>query len=76
MRIVIPEKLTRSSSSNRSISEHENQSPTSVLSAVGSDVSAGGNPSVPNGVSSSVSSALDLNSCSSSPDDKVSLVIA
>lgn len=73
MGIVIPEKLTRSSSSNPSISEHENQSPTSVLSAVGSDVSAGGNPGMPNGVSSSVSSAFPLNSCLSSPDDKVSL---
>lgn len=73
MGIVIPEKLTRSSSSNPSISEHENQSPTSVLSAVGSDVSAGGNPGMPNGVSSSVSSAFPLDSCSTSPDDKVSL---
>ncbi|XP_075493137.1 protein REVEILLE 1-like [Primulina tabacum] len=73
MGIVIPEKPTRSSSPNTSISGHENQSPTSVLSAVGSDACAGGNPGMPNGASSSVSSALALNSCSSSPDDKVSL---
>lgn len=72
--IVIPEKPTRSSSSpNPSVSQHENQSPTSVLSAVCSDESAGGNAGMPNGVSSSVSSALVLNSCLSSPDDKVSL---
>ncbi|XP_073127926.1 protein REVEILLE 2-like [Henckelia pumila] len=73
MGIVIPEKPTRSSSPNPSLSEQENQSPTSVLSAVGSDVSAGGNTGMPNGVSSSGSSALAIHSCSSSPDDRVSL---
>ncbi|XP_073156093.1 protein REVEILLE 1-like [Henckelia pumila] len=61
--IIIPEKPTRSSSSTLSTSEPENQSPTSVLSAVGSDACARAN-------------CLSLNSGSkdeySSPDEQVS----
>ncbi|KZV30125.1 protein REVEILLE 1 [Dorcoceras hygrometricum] len=61
--IVIPEKPTRSSSSTLSNSEPENQSPTSVLSAVGSDACAGAN------CFSLISGSKDEYT---SPDDQVS----
>lgn len=48
-RITIPEKIM---SLSVSLSEQENQSPTSVLSAVGSDTSAREDTPVPNGTES------------------------
>ncbi|XP_044504458.1 protein REVEILLE 1-like isoform X2 [Mangifera indica] len=52
----------RSTSLNLSVSEQENQSPTSVLSAVGSDTFAFSDSITPNGSSSPVSSADHPNS--------------
>ncbi|KAL0293244.1 UNVERIFIED_CONTAM: protein REVEILLE 1 [Sesamum radiatum] len=67
--IRIPEKTTSSGSPNTS--EQENQSPTSVLSAIGSDSSVGPDSCMPNGSPSPVSSGLPLNagmvSCSEVP---------
>ncbi|XP_075498318.1 protein REVEILLE 1-like [Primulina tabacum] len=62
--IIIPEIPTRSLSSSLSISEPENQSPTSVLSAVGSDACAGAN---------CLSLISGLKDEYSSPDEQVSL---
>ncbi|XP_075482405.1 protein REVEILLE 1-like [Primulina tabacum] len=61
--LIIPEKPTRSSSSTLSISEPENESPTSVLSAVGSDACARAN------CLSIISGSKDEYS---SPDERVS----
>ncbi|KAL0423439.1 UNVERIFIED_CONTAM: protein REVEILLE 1 [Sesamum radiatum] len=67
--IRIPEKPTSSGSPNTS--EQENQSPTSVLSTIGSDSSVGPDSCMPNGSPSPVSSSLPLNagmiSCSEAP---------
>ncbi|KAK4430478.1 protein REVEILLE 1 [Sesamum alatum] len=67
--IRIPEKPTSSGSPNTS--EQENQSPTSVLSTIGSDSSVGPDSCMPNGSPSPVSSGLPLNagtvSCSEAP---------
>lgn len=56
--ISIPEKPDLTSPNTLG---QENQSPTSVLSAFGSDSSVGADSSMPNGSPSSVSSALALN---------------
>ncbi|KAL0462845.1 UNVERIFIED_CONTAM: protein REVEILLE 1 [Sesamum latifolium] len=67
--IRIPEKPTSSGSPNTS--EQENQSPTSVLSTIGSDSSVGPDSCMPNGSPSPVSSGIPLNagmiSCSEAP---------
>ncbi|CAK9169792.1 unnamed protein product [Ilex paraguariensis] len=52
----IPEQPTRSTSPNLSLSEEENHSPTSVLSAIGSDM-LGSTGSTPDGSPSPISSA-------------------
>ncbi|XP_016461216.1 protein REVEILLE 1 isoform X1 [Nicotiana tabacum] len=59
---LVPEKLTRSISPNMSMSEQENQSPTSVLSAHGSDALGTGDSSKRSGSASPVSSAGGGNS--------------
>ncbi|XP_065850419.1 protein REVEILLE 1 isoform X2 [Euphorbia lathyris] len=55
--ITIPEQPQRSSSPNFSVSEHENQSPTSVLSAVCSDALGSTDSNTPNCSLSPVSCA-------------------
>lgn len=53
---LVPELPIRSASPNLSVSELENQSPTSVLSAIGSDTLYSSNSNPPNGSLSPVSS--------------------
>ncbi|KAA8547656.1 hypothetical protein F0562_004085 [Nyssa sinensis] len=72
-------KEARSASPNVSISDQENQSPTSVLSAIGSDTLGTTDSNTPNGSISPVSSAVAVNSggflleANRSPDEKGSL---
>ncbi|KAI5591204.1 hypothetical protein POPTR_004G074300v4 [Populus trichocarpa] len=67
--LLIPEKSLRSSSPNFSISEQENQSPTSVLSAVGSDALGSTDSDTPNHSLSPVSFAGGVHHADSSPEE-------
>lgn len=75
--ITIPDKSMMSASPNDS--EQDNQSPTSVLSTIGSDSSVVPDSAVPNGSASSASSTLVPNvsngsgSENSSPDEQIPL---
>ncbi|KAK9285475.1 hypothetical protein L1049_024669 [Liquidambar formosana] len=60
-RTLVPEQPISSASPNSSISEQENQSPMSVLSAFGSDMLGSADSNHPNGSSSPVSSAAGVN---------------
>ncbi|KAJ6735310.1 SWI/SNF COMPLEX-RELATED [Salix purpurea] len=67
--LLILENPLRSSSPNFSISEKENQSPTSVLSAVGSDALGSTDSDTPNHSLSPVSSAGGVHHVDLSPED-------
>jgi len=67
--LLIPEESLRSSSPNFSISEQENQSPTSVLSAVGSDALGSTDSDTPNHSLSPVSFAGGVHHADSSPEE-------
>ncbi|PNS96893.1 hypothetical protein POPTR_017G144800v4 [Populus trichocarpa] len=67
--LLILENPLRSSSPNFSISEQENQSPTSVLSAVGSDALGSTDSDMPSHSLSPVSSAGGVRHVDSSPED-------
>lgn len=74
--LLIPEKSPRSSSLNFSISEQENQSPTSVLSAVGSDALGSTDSDAPNRSLSPVSFGGGVQHADSSPDEDGSPSVA
>ncbi|PSS36626.1 Protein REVEILLE like [Actinidia chinensis var. chinensis] len=57
----VPEQLRRSTSTNLSDSEQDNQSPTSVLSAIGSETLGTTDSNSPNGSLSPISSAAGVN---------------
>ncbi|XP_043695923.1 protein REVEILLE 1-like [Telopea speciosissima] len=57
----VPEQQERSPSPNLSVTERVNQSPMSVLSAVGSDTTGSSSSNSPDGCASSVSSAAGSN---------------
>ncbi|KAL2551282.1 Protein REVEILLE 1 [Forsythia ovata] len=59
--VLASDKPTRSTSSNLSVPEQENQSPTSVLSAFGSDVLGRTYSSTPDGSPSTLSSSVAVN---------------
>ncbi|XAR73611.1 hypothetical protein NMG60_11007636 [Bertholletia excelsa] len=59
---LVPEQPRRSISPIP-ITEQENQSPTSVLSAIGSEILGGADSNTPNGSPSQISSAFDINPC-------------
>ncbi|XP_059640231.1 protein REVEILLE 1-like isoform X2 [Cornus florida] len=58
---LFPDQVRSSASPNLSISDQENQSPTSVLSTIGSDTLGTTESNTPNGSLSPVSSAADVN---------------
>ncbi|XP_059623273.1 protein REVEILLE 1 isoform X2 [Cornus florida] len=69
---LLPEQSRRSSSPKSAISDQENQSPTSVLSAFGSDTLGTTDSSTPNGCLSTVSSAAGVNPCGYLPESNPS----
>ncbi|KAF9683790.1 hypothetical protein SADUNF_Sadunf04G0050900 [Salix dunnii] len=73
---LIPEKSPRSSSLNFSISEQVNQSPTSVLSAVGSDTLGSTDSDTPNHSLSPVSFGGGVQHADSFPDEDGSPSVA